>query len=438
LEGTRVSLVDSIHWAPLGVDLTMPIAATDDRVHRLSRPDDQINPDDGSTVLRRVGGPEADELYFLCRPECGTTDVAAQAEAVYRAMLELLASEGASLATLASETLFVSDIRRDLEVILDTRRKVLEEAEPGPCRPVTAVIGQPPLSHGASLELSALAVIPHRQQSRSATEVSSTPVCGCEACSRVPARLVRVGEQTHAYAGNIYGSGEDAFEQTYAMFCSGEELLREAGMSFHEVVRTWIYLRDMDRDYADFNRARREFFRSRGIELLPASTAVGGEPSADAHDVSMRLYAVKSPEPLTVEVMSTPTLNEAWMYGSDFSRGLKTEDANKITLHVSGTASIDEAGRTVHVDDFEAQAERMLVNISSLLEAHGASYRDLVSAVAYLKNAGDAPLLRAIFHEHGFEGFPCTLVEAPLCRPDLLCETEAVAVLSLPGLASQQ
>ena len=45
------------------------------------------------------------------------------------------------------------------------------------------------------------------------------------------------------------------------------------------------------------------------------------------------------------------------------------------------------------------------------------------------------PLLRAIFHEHGFEGFPCTLVEAPICRPELLCETEAVAVLRLPGLA---
>jgi enamine deaminase RidA (YjgF/YER057c/UK114 family) len=433
--GSGFSRRFAIHWAPLGVELTMPLAATDDRVRRLSRPDDQIDPDDGSTVLRRVSGPEADELYFLCRPECGTTDVATQAESVYRAMLEVLASEGASLATVASETLFVSDNRRDLEVILDTRRKVLEEAESGPCRPVTAVIGQPPLRNGARFELSALAVIPHHQQSPSLTDVWSTPACDCEACTRVPAKLVRVGEQTHAYAGNIYGAGEDAFEQTYAMFCSGEELLREAGMSFHEVHRTWIYLRDMDRDYADFNRARREFFRSRGIELMPASTAVGGEPSADAHDLSMRLYAVKSPEPLNVEPMSAPTLNEAWMYGSDFSRGLKTEDANKITLHVSGTASIDEAGRTVHVGDFEAQAERMLVNISSLLEAQGASFQDLVSAVAYLKNAEDAPLLRAILHEHGFEGFPCTLVEAPICRPELLCEIEAVAVLPLPGLA---
>jgi enamine deaminase RidA (YjgF/YER057c/UK114 family) len=171
--------------------------------------------------------------------------------------------------------------------------------------------------------------------------------------------------------------------------------------------------------------------------LMPASTAVGGEPSAAAHDVCMRLHAIQSPQPLNLEVMSTPTLNEAWTYGSDFSRGLKVEDANKIALHISGTASIDEAGRTVHLGDVGAQAQRMLLNISSLLEAQGASYRDVVCAVTYVKNAGDAPLLRTIFRENGFEGFPCTLVEAPICRPDLLCETEAVAVLPLPGRASR-
>ncbi|MCP4038735.1 MAG: RidA family protein, partial [bacterium] len=204
-------------------------------------------------------GPEADELYFLCRPECGTTDVAAQAEAVYRALLERLTSQGASLAALSSETLFVGDYRRDLDVILDTRRKVLEEASPGPCPPVTAVIGQAPLRDGAGLEVSALAVIPHGQQSQSETEVWTTPACGCDACSRLPARLIRLGDQLHAHAGNIYGEGGNAFEQTYAMFCAAEDLLREAGMGFHEVVRTWIYLRDMDRDYAEFNRARREF-----------------------------------------------------------------------------------------------------------------------------------------------------------------------------------
>jgi enamine deaminase RidA (YjgF/YER057c/UK114 family) len=71
----------------------------------------------------------------------------------------------------------------------------------------------------------------------------------------------------------------------------------------------------------------------------------------------------------------------------------------------------------------------MLHNIASLLAQQGATFANLVSGVGYLKNAQDAPVLRSIFRQRGFAGFPCALVEAPLCRPELLCEAEAVAVL---------
>jgi enamine deaminase RidA (YjgF/YER057c/UK114 family) len=112
--------------------------------------------------------------------------------------------------------------------------------------------------------------------------------------------------------------------------------------------------------------------------------------------------------------MSTPSLNEAWSYGADFSRGLRVVEANKITLHVSGTASIDEAGRTVHVGGFAAQAERMLDNIESLLARQGASFASLVSGVTYLKRPGDAPVLHALYRRRGFAGFPCAIVR-PTC-----------------------
>ena len=83
-----------------------------------------------------------------------------------------------------------------------------------------------------------------------------------------------------------------------------------------------------------------------------------------------------------------------------------------MTLYVSGTASIDEAGRTVHVGDFEAQVDRMLHNIASLLAQQGATFENLVSGVMYLKNPSDAPVLRSMCRERGFDGFPCALVEA--------------------------
>jgi enamine deaminase RidA (YjgF/YER057c/UK114 family) len=105
-------------------------------------------------------------------------------------------------------------------------------------------------------------------------------------------------------------------------------------------------------------------------------------------------------------------------------------ETNKVALHVSGTASIDEHGKTAHPGDFEAQADRMLVNIAALLEGQGANFGDVVSAVTYLKSPADAQRLREKLHEAGFEGFPHALVAAPICRPDLLCETEALAVLT--------
>jgi enamine deaminase RidA (YjgF/YER057c/UK114 family) len=213
------------------------------------------------------------------------------------------------------------------------------------------------------------------------------------------------------------------------MFRTAECVLAQCGFEFGDVVRTWIYLRDIDRDYDALNRGRRDFFQQRGITRLPASTGVQGVPFPLVHDVSVSVAAVRSARPLEVTAISTPTLNEAWSYGADFSRGLRLADGNAVTLFVSGTASIDEQGRTVHLGDVAAQTERMLHNIATLLAQQNASFADLVSGITYVKHANDAPALRAVCRARGFDGFPWALVEAPLCRPELLCETEAVAIL---------
>jgi enamine deaminase RidA (YjgF/YER057c/UK114 family) len=131
--------------------------------------------------------------------------------------------------------------------------------------------------------------------------------------------------------------------------------------------------------------------------------------------------------------MTSPTLNEASEYGADFVRGMRVAETNKVALHVSGTASIDEHGRTVHCGDLEAQADRMLVNIAALLEGQGARFADVVHAITYLRHPADAERIRDRLRKAGFAGFPHALVAAPICRPDLLCETEVLAVL--PRLA---
>ena len=385
-----------------------------------------------SIVLRRVVGHEARELFFSCQPPAETVDAGAQAEAIYRAMLGVLAAEGGSFGSVVSETLFLRNLRANIESVRAARQRVLKASEEPTFSPAILEIEQPPLNEPACLEVSVQAVLPNESPPRFEPIVVK-PACGCAECARAHGLRIYVGEEARFYAGGLCGPGKDAYEQTHGMFGLAEELLQQAGMEFSDVVRAWIHLREMDRDYPDLNRARREFFKARGIDPVPASTGIGGGTVCDAHDLCLGIYAVKAGHPPVRTVMTSPTLNEAGDYGADFVRGMKMVEANKIALHVSGTASVDEVGRTAHVGDFDAQADRMLVNVAALLQGQGATFGDVVSAVTYLKHPADAGRLRQKLREAGFEGFPNVLVEARVCRPDLLCETEVLAVLPTPS-----
>ncbi len=390
-------------------------------------PAETIETEGVSVVLRRVEGPRARELFFHCAPR--GADAASEAEAAYRAVLGLLEAEGGGFADVVCERVFLRDVEADRGAVRAARDRVLGAAADASHRPARTEIGQPPLREGARLEVAIEAFLPGDPSRRRVESVEASTSCPCDECARPHALRIDLGEELRLHAGALYGPGRDAYGQTHAMFGVAEELLQRAGMGFGDVVRTWIHLREMDRDYADLNRARREFFEARGIDPAPASTGIGGRPVPGEHDLCLGLYAVRGGSTPGRSVMTTPTLNEAPTYGSDFVRGMRVEEANRVALYVSGTASLDEAGRTVHVGDLDAQVDRMLVNVATLLEGQGAGFADVVSAITYLKTADDAPRLREKLAAAGFEGFPNALVEADVCRPELLCETEVLAVL---------
>jgi enamine deaminase RidA (YjgF/YER057c/UK114 family) len=52
------------------------------------------------------------------------------------------------------------------------------------------------------------------------------------------------------------------------------KLLESEGATWHDVVRTTCYLRDIERDYREFNSIRNEFFRALGLDPFPASTGI--------------------------------------------------------------------------------------------------------------------------------------------------------------------
>jgi len=62
--------------------------------------------------------------------------------------------------------------------------------------------------------------------------------------------------------------------QARRMFQNVTALLAAEGATWHDVVRTTCYLRDIDRDYVVFNEERTAFYQQQGLDPLPASTGI--------------------------------------------------------------------------------------------------------------------------------------------------------------------
>lgn len=135
-------------------------------------------------------------------------------------------------------------------------------------------------------------------------------------------------------------------------------------------------------------------------------------------------------------IQAPQALNEAYDYArpSSFSRGLRLDIKGTTILLISGTASVGDNGETLYPGDFRAQTWRTYQNITSLLEAEGASWKDIVRTTCYLRDierdyAAFNEVRTQFFKEQGLDPLPAsTGIQAILCRPDLLIEIEAMAV----------
>jgi len=131
------------------------------------------------------------------------------------------------------------------------------------------------------------------------------------------------------------------------------------------------------------------------------------------------------------------TLSEAYEYfprPSSFSRALCLEIGGHKILLISGTASVDEQGKSIHVGDFRAQCWRTYRNITELLRAEDMTWHDVVRTTCYLRDMSrdykDFNEVRTAFFDWiGLEVLPAsTGIQAIICREDLLVEIEGIAV----------
>jgi len=80
--------------------------------------------------------------------------------------------------------------------------------------------------------------------------------------------------------------------QTWRTYRNITSLLAAEGMTWHDVVRTTNYLRDIERDYAEFNKIRTAFFRWLRLDPLPASTGIQARLCWETLLIEIEVYAI--------------------------------------------------------------------------------------------------------------------------------------------------
>jgi 2-iminobutanoate/2-iminopropanoate deaminase len=80
--------------------------------------------------------------------------------------------------------------------------------------------------------------------------------------------------------------------QLWRTYVNITNLLAAEGMTWHDVVRTTNYLRDIERDYAEFNKIRTSFYNWLNLDPLPASTGIQARLCWETLLVEIEVYAI--------------------------------------------------------------------------------------------------------------------------------------------------
>lgn len=221
--------------------------------------------------------------------------------------------------------------------------------------------------------------------------------------------------------------------QAKSVFENMAKLLEKAGYSFHDVVRTWLYLDQLLEWYDVLNRVRDAFFEAQGVfgGFVPASTGIGCANSLGAAMIAGAIAMRPKDERATKAMLDSPLQCSALDYRSSFSRAAEIVTPVSRTVFVSGTASIAPGGETIHVGDMAKQVALTMDVVKAILETRNMGFEHSVRAIAYIKRPEDRPVWQQWLKENGLPADFAQEVIADVCRDDLLFELELDAVQRL-------
>ena len=222
--------------------------------------------------------------------------------------------------------------------------------------------------------------------------------------------------------------GDDSYSQMYELFGDlADDVAEKQGTLERNVLRTWIYCRDVDNNYPGVVRGRNRRFDEHGMrERYLASTGIGGGADVPGQLVAMDALVCDGETPEETPLHALKNLSPTALYGVRFERGMRVGWRDRDWFLISGTASIDRKGEVLYVGDIAKQSRRVVENISALLAEGGGALSDVRAATVYLRDPADLAAVKSVF-EPVFRDIPCVYLRAPVCRPKWLVECECIA-----------
>ncbi len=241
---------------------------------------------------------------------------------------------------------------------------------------------------------------------------------------------IKHGDYEHLWLTNAYNKASNSEYQTRLIFNEYiMQLMEESCLLADNCIRTWLFVQDVDNNYAGVVKARNEIFFTQNLTPKThfiASTGIAGRSNIREAKVSFDAYAVKGIKNSQVKYLYGKThLNPTYEYGVSFERGSVVEYGDRKHIFISGTASINNKGEIEHINDIKNQVLRMWDNVRVLLSEANADFNDMGLFLIYIRDIGDYDVVQEMFNQH-FPITPKLILLAPVCRPGWLIEMECM------------
>lgn len=206
----------------------------------------------------------------------------------------------------------------------------------------------------------------------------------------------------------------DITMQTKTVLDNGAAILKQAGMSFADVVASRVYITD-DSMFQAMNAAYRPFFG----DIPPARLTVRGGLTSPDYLVEISMVAVKDPTRLAV---TTPNADGTpGRVNANLSSAIRVGNR----LYVSGITGNTPSNR----GDAKAQTAEVLARTGRTLKAAGFDWSDVVDATVFMSDMTKFNDMNAVYRPTFQKDFPArATVGLPPVGGDTLVEMMFVAV----------